>query len=93
MVKFIKSGKVVVVLNGKYAGKKAVIVKTFDEGTKENKFPHALIAGIDKTPLPITKSMGVKRIAKRSRIKPFLKVINYNHMMPTRLVLLICSLF
>ena len=28
--------------------------------------------------------MGAKKIAKRSRIKPFIKLINYNHLMPTR---------
>eukprot|EP01135_Chromosphaera_perkinsii_P007189 Nk52_evm3s744 gene=Nk52_evmTU3s744 len=28
--------------------------------------------------------MGQKRLAKRCRIKPFLKVVNYNHLMPTR---------
>lgn len=31
--------------------------------------------------------MGAKRIAKRSRVKPFIKVINYNHLMPTRYAL------
>jgi len=31
--------------------------------------------------------MGKKRIKKRSRIKTFFKVTNYNHMMPTRLAL------
>lgn len=28
--------------------------------------------------------MGEKRLARRSRVKPFVKVINYTHMMPTR---------
>ncbi|KAK9449110.1 60S ribosomal protein eL27 [Limtongia smithiae] len=28
--------------------------------------------------------MGVKKAAKRSKVKPFIKVINYNHLMPTR---------
>jgi large subunit ribosomal protein L27e len=28
--------------------------------------------------------MGIKRVEKRSRIKPFVKVINHNHLMPTR---------
>lgn len=37
-----KSGKVVVVLAGKYAGRKAVIVKATDEGTKDRKFGHAI---------------------------------------------------
>ncbi len=28
--------------------------------------------------------MAKKKIAKRSRVKPFVKLINYNHIMPTR---------
>ena len=28
--------------------------------------------------------MGKKKVAKRSKVKPFIKVINYTHMMPTR---------
>ena len=28
--------------------------------------------------------MGQKRVAKRSKVKVFLKSVNYNHMMPTR---------
>ena len=31
--------------------------------------------------------MGKKRIEKRSKVKPFIKVVNYNHMMPTRYTL------
>jgi ribosomal protein L14E/L6E/L27E len=149
----------VIVLAGRYAGRKAIVVKTFDDATKEHKFGHALIAGIDKVrrreeslqqggsrfgcsmhervrprlgatmdvdesgldsttqrarstsavipslfvqcamcsrcifsllfsslqaPLKVTKSMGQKRILKRSRVKPFIKYVNYNHLMPTR---------
>ncbi|KAL2917519.1 60S ribosomal protein L27B [Polyrhizophydium stewartii] len=84
MVKFLKSGKVVLVLQGRYAGKKAVIVKNFDEGTKERPYPHAIIAGIDRYPLKVTRSMSKKKVAKRSKVKPFVKVVNFNHIMPTR---------
>lgn len=31
--------------------------------------------------------MGKKRIEKRSKVKPFIKVFNYNHVMPTRYTL------
>lgn len=31
--------------------------------------------------------MSKNRIAKRSKVKPFIKVINYNHLMPTRYTL------
>ena len=81
---FIKTGKIVLVLSGRYAGKKAIVVKTFDEGTPQRKFGHALVAGIERGPLAVTKSMGKTKILKRSKIKPFLKYVNYNHVMPTR---------
>jgi len=28
--------------------------------------------------------MGQKLVAKRSKVKPFVKVVNFNHIMPTR---------
>merc|ERR1711988_404025 len=85
--KFLKAGKVVLLLNGRQAGKKAVIVKSFDEDTPDRPYGHALVAGIMKYPLKVTKNMSEKKIAKRSRIKPFLKCVNYNHIMPTRYAL------
>ncbi|KAG4088751.1 hypothetical protein BCR32DRAFT_233307 [Anaeromyces robustus] len=84
MVKFLKPGKVVLILQGRFAGKKAVIVKNYDEGTKERPYPHAIVAGIERYPLKVTKSMGQKLVAKRSKVKPFVKVVNFNHIMPTR---------
>ncbi|TNM97146.1 hypothetical protein fugu_015302 [Takifugu bimaculatus] len=36
------------------------------------------------TPRKVTTTMGKKKIAKRSKIKAFVKVFNYNHLMPTR---------
>lgn len=74
-------------MSGRYAGKKAVIVKQFDEGTKERPYPHAIVAGVERYPLKITRAMGQKRVEKRSRVKTFIKVVNYNHFMPTRYTL------
>jgi len=82
--KLIKAGRVVVVLSGRYAGRKAVVVKTFDEGTGDRKFGHAIVAGIDGYPKKVTKSMSAKKIKARSQIKPFVRFVNYNHMLPTR---------
>ena len=82
----MKSGKVVILLGGRYAGRKAVIIKNYDEGSQEKPYGHALVAGISRYPLRVTKPMGKKRVAKRSRVKAFVKVCNYNHLMPTRLV-------
>ncbi|KAI8354481.1 ribosomal L27e protein family-domain-containing protein [Mortierella sp. GBAus27b] len=84
MVKFLKSGKVAVILNGRHAGKKAVIVKNIDDGSKERGYGHAIVAGVERYPLKLTKNMGKKRVAKRSKVKPFIKIVNYNHLMPTR---------
>jgi ribosomal protein L14E/L6E/L27E len=38
----IKSGKVVVVLSGRFAGRKAIVVKASDDGNDSKKFGHAL---------------------------------------------------
>ncbi|ORX74204.1 hypothetical protein DL89DRAFT_277109 [Linderina pennispora] len=84
MPKFLKNGKVVIILQGRYAGKKAVIVKNVDEGTKERPYGHAIVAGIERYPLKVTKSMDKKKVASRSHVKPFIKVVNYAHLMPTR---------
>ncbi|OXB55279.1 hypothetical protein ASZ78_014073 [Callipepla squamata] len=145
MGKFMKPGKVVLVLAGRYSGRKAVIVKVsapfprgcprcrgtagpaarssagtvravfgvlgfpaargaargggedgvgsarawdvfqnIDDGTSDRPYSHALVAGIDRYPRKVTAAMGKKKIAKRSKIKSFVKVYNYNHLMPTR---------
>ncbi|KAG0599935.1 hypothetical protein M758_12G188900 [Ceratodon purpureus] len=84
MVKFLKPNKVVVLLQGRYAGRKAVIVKNFDDGTKERPYGHAIVTGIAKYPRKVIKKASQKTIAKRSRLKAFTKVVNYNHIMPTR---------
>jgi uncharacterized membrane protein YgcG len=67
--KFLKAGKVVLLLQGRMAGKKAVIVKTFDEGTPDRPYGYCLVAGIQKYPLKITKSMSEKKAAKRSKVR------------------------
>lgn len=74
MRKIMKGGKVVIVLSGRYAGRKAVVIKTFDDGTAEKQFGHALIAGIDRYPRKVTKKMGKAKLKKKSKIKPFIKV-------------------
>ncbi|GLH05963.1 60S ribosomal protein L27 [Gryllus bimaculatus] len=84
MGKIMKAGKVVLVLSGRYAGKKAIVIKNFDEGTSDKEYGHALVAGIDRYPRKVCKRMGKAKIHKRSKIKPFVKVLNYNHLMPTR---------
>ncbi|KAI0309508.1 60S ribosomal protein L27 [Amylostereum chailletii] len=84
MVKIYKPGKVAIVLQGRQAGKKVVVIKQLDEGTKERPYPHAIVAGIERYPRKVTKRMGAKKLAKRSKVKPFIKVVNYSHLFPTR---------
>lgn len=57
MGKIMKPGKVVLVLRGKYAGRKAVVVKQQDEGVSDRTYPHAIIAGIDRYPLKVQSSV------------------------------------
>ena len=61
-------------LSGRQAGKKVVVIKQMDEGSKERPYPHAIVAGIERYPLKVTKRMGQKKLAKRSKVKPFIKV-------------------
>ncbi|BDD60697.1 hypothetical protein MPDQ_006591 [Monascus purpureus] len=86
-MKFMKVGRVAIITRGRYAGKKAVIVQPYDNGSKSHPFPYALVAGIERYPRKVTRRMGSKLVQRRTRIKPFIKVINYNHLMPTRYTL------
>ncbi|GAB4854763.1 60S ribosomal protein L27-3 [Ancistrocladus abbreviatus] len=87
MVKFLKPGKAVIILQGRYAGRKAVIVRSFDEGTRERPYGHCLVAGIAKYPKKVIRKDSAKKTAKKSRVKCFVKLVNYNHIMPTRYTL------
>ena len=60
MVKFYKPGKVVLVLNGKYAGHKRIIIKSNYESVKDRKYPHFQVVRLAKGPRKPTK----KNIAK-----------------------------
>ncbi|KAF5825972.1 60S ribosomal protein L27 [Dunaliella salina] len=87
MVKFLKPGKVVVVLSGRFAGKKAVIVKNHDDGTSTRPYGHALLVGLQKEPRKVTKRQNQKKQEKKCSVKTFIKTVNYNHLMPTRYTL------
>lgn len=64
-----------------------MIIQPQDIGNKSHPYPHALVAGIERSPSQITRRMSKARQTKRSKVKPFIKVINYNHLMPTRYTL------
>jgi large subunit ribosomal protein L27e len=74
MGKIMKAGKVVLVLTGRYAGKKAIVMKNFDDGTTEKPYGSALIAGIDRYPRKVTKNMTKAKLHKRSKMKTFVRV-------------------
>jgi len=82
-----KPGKIVIVLKGRYAGRKAVIVKSNEDGTKQRPFPHAIVAGINVYPRKVTRAHSKKKVAQRSRVKCFVKHFNFTHLMPTRYAL------
>ncbi|GAX13754.1 large subunit ribosomal protein L27e [Fistulifera solaris] len=83
----IKTGKVVILLAGRHAGKKAVVVKTFDDGNSDRRFSHCLVAGLARNPRKVTKAMSKKKVEKRSKtMKPFVKYMNVRHVFPTRYV-------
>lgn len=64
-----------------------MIIQPQDTGSKTHPFPHALVAGIERYPSKVTRRMSKDKQSKRSKVKPFIKVINYNHLMPTRYTL------
>ena len=67
--------------------RQVVIIQPVDAGNKLHPYGHALVAGIERYPSKITRRMSKTRQEKRSKVKPFIKVVNYNHLMPTRYTL------
>ncbi|XP_044983819.1 60S ribosomal protein L27-like, partial [Hordeum vulgare subsp. vulgare] len=79
MVKFLKPGKAVILLQGRYVGKKAVIVRVFEEGTRDHTYGHCLVAGLAKYLKKVIRKDSAKKTAKKSRVKVFLKLVNFTH--------------
>ena len=100
MGKFYRPGKVVVVLNGRFAGHKGIIVKSNYESGKDRKYPHCLVVGLAKGPRKATKKNLAKwqdRIKKLEAAKDsnervntlksfgvFIKTYNMSHLLATR---------
>ena len=100
MVKFYKPGKVVVVLNGRNAGAKGVIVRSNYESVKDRKYPHCLVVGLSKGPRKPTKRNLAKLQAKIKKLEAspdsndrlnslksfgvFIKTYNMSHLLATR---------
>ena len=60
------------------------MLRHFEEGTKDRKFAHCLVAGIERYPRKLTKKMGDEEKEARMSVKPFVKYVNLQHVMPTR---------
>lgn len=58
----LEPGKIVILLQGRYAGHKAVIVKSHEAGTKERKYPHLVVAGIDVSRCPVLCALPHTRV-------------------------------
>lgn len=85
MVNIYKTGRVVIILSGKYAGKKAFVLKNSNiESLCEKKI---IILGIKKEMKKIKLNMSNRKIISNLRFKTFIKTINIKHVFPTRYVI------
>ncbi|KAH0792834.1 60S ribosomal protein L27 [Histomonas meleagridis] len=80
----LQPGRIVVLLKGRHAGKKAIVLQSCSEPTESHNYPHAVVLGIDKVPKKLTKDMAQGTLVKRTQIKLFIKVVNFNHVLLTR---------
>merc|ERR1712137_1159213 len=58
-----------------------------DDGTSGRAYGHALVVGLSKYPKKVKKNDSKEKQAKAKRSKCFIKMVNYNHLMPTRYTL------
>jgi len=80
--KLIKPGVICLVLQGRFAGKKAVVLQRVELSGRAGSY--ALVAGVRTPPRKVTAEMDSKRAYRRSTLRPFIKVMNLSHLMPTR---------
>lgn len=57
----LQPGKVVILLSGRYAGKKAVIVKNNDDGASGRSYGHAIVAGLAREPRKVFLKVEIDR--------------------------------
>jgi large subunit ribosomal protein L27e len=80
----ISHGRFVILLHGRHAGKKALVLAAYQEATEARKYPHAVVLGIEQYPKPLNKSMSQETLVKRTQVKVFVKTVNFNHILLTR---------
>ncbi|AEA39097.1 60S ribosomal protein L27 (nucleomorph) [Cryptomonas paramecium] len=76
-----KQGKIVILLSGRFAGCKAVIVSN---NHQRKKFENCVLLGISKYPSRYFKKKSKVSDAKSNKIKVFIKKVNKNHFFVTR---------
>jgi large subunit ribosomal protein L27e len=81
-----KQGRIVLILNGRFSGCKAVVMNKDHSSIKQkaSNFDSVFLLGISKSPCKITKKMNSEKIVRKNKIKIFLKEMNKNHILPTR---------
>ncbi|MBA0557374.1 hypothetical protein Golob_014449 [Gossypium lobatum] len=58
-----------IVLQGRYTGRKEVFIRSFDDETSERPYDHCLVAAIKKYPTKVIHKDSAKKTAKKSRVK------------------------
>ena len=83
MSALVAPGRFALVLNGRHAGKKVVVLTSY-AATEDRKYPHCVVLGIEKCPKKITKDMTQEQLTKKTQVKCFVKIMNCNHLLLTR---------
>ena len=79
-----EKGRLVILLKGKHAGRKAVIINKNESSDIKKTENYIKIVGIKNYPKKINRNMNNEVKRKKCRVKPFTKVINKRHIFLTR---------
>ena len=79
-----KMGRIVIILNGRHAGKKAIVIKDKISSVTNSLSNNIRIIGIKNFPSKNIRTKKTSTIDSKRGIKVFLKLINKNHVLPTR---------
>merc|ERR1712216_422367 len=79
-----KKGRIVIILNGRHAGKKAIVIKDKISSVNNSLSKNIGIIGIKNLPSKENRKKQSGTIGSKRGIKVFLKLMNKNHVLPTR---------
>lgn len=71
----------VLIIKGRHAGKKGVII---DDMASSKGRKVVTIAGLDKTPAPVSEDLTAKQKRRKSALRAFVKTMNIRHVIATR---------